>query len=54
MDSQELREYVRKLNQQEAYQIELRRQQALKKIQQLRQKNKYLKEEKLNAKDLYQ
>lgn len=51
MNSNELREYVKKLNEQEQVQIELRRQQALKKIQQLRQKNKYLKEKKLNTKD---
>lgn len=38
MNSQELREYVRKLNEQERVQIELRRQKALKRIQELRKK----------------
>jgi dynactin complex subunit len=41
MNSNELREYVRKLNQQEQVQIELRRQAALKKIQALRKEIKY-------------
>lgn len=50
MNSNELREYVRRLNEQEAVQIELRRQQALKKIQKLRQELKYKRqEEKLDA-----
>ena len=38
MNSQELREYVRKLNEQERHQHEIRRQQALRRIQELRKK----------------
>lgn len=38
MNSQELREYVRKLNEQERHQHEIRRQRALKRIQELRKK----------------
>lgn len=43
MNSKELREHVQRLNQQEAVQIELRRQQALKRIQELRDQIKYYK-----------
>lgn len=45
MNSNELREYVKKLNEQEAYQTELRRQKALKRIRELRtQKDQQQKE----------
>lgn len=45
MNSNELKEYVRELNKQEAAQTELRRQAALKKIRELRQRNKYKEQE---------
>ncbi len=48
MNSNELREYVKRLNEQEAVQKEIRRQQALKRIQSLREELKY-KREKENA-----
>ena len=54
MNSNELREYVRKLNEQEAVQIELRRQKALKKIRELRDRNKYIKEVKQDAETIPQ
>lgn len=38
MNSNELREHIRKLNEQERVQTELRRQQALKRIRELREK----------------
>lgn len=41
MNSNELREYVQKLNQQEAIQTEIRRQKALKRIHALREQLKY-------------
>lgn len=44
MNTNELREYVKSLNEQEQVQIELRRQQALKKIQALREELKYKRE----------
>lgn len=53
MNSNELREYVRKLNEQEAHQTELRRQAALKKIQELRCRNKYNKEEQKDGKVIF-
>jgi hypothetical protein len=40
MNSNELKEYVKRLNQQEQVQIEIRRQRALKRIQELRQQQK--------------
>ncbi len=50
MNSNELREYVKRLNEQEAVQKEIRRQQALKRIQSLREELKYKREkENLNA-----
>ncbi len=50
MDSNELRDYVRKLNEQEAVQHELRRQKALNKIKALREQAK----EKENGTDIHQ
>lgn len=41
MNSNELREHIKKLNEQERVQIELRRQQALKRIRELREELKY-------------
>lgn len=41
MNTNELREYVKKLNEQEAVIIEQRRQRALEKIRELRCRNKY-------------
>ena len=41
MTSNELREYVRELNKQERVEHELRRQQALKRIRELREELKY-------------
>lgn len=41
MNTNELREHIRKLNQQEQVQIEIRRQQALKRIRELREAIKY-------------
>ena len=49
MNSNELREYVQKLNEQERVQIELRRQAALKKIHQLREQIKYKHKEKVSG-----
>ena len=45
MNSKELREYVKKLNQQQQAQSELRRQAALAKIRELRQLIKYRNEQ---------
>jgi hypothetical protein len=41
MNSNELREHIRKLNEEERHQTELRRQQALAKIRRLREERKY-------------
>lgn len=52
MNSNELREYVKRLNEQEAVIIEQRRQAALKKIKEMRQRNKYTKEEHDHVRDV--
>jgi hypothetical protein len=45
MNSNELREHIRRLNEQEAVETEQRRQRALKKIQEIRDRNKYKEQE---------
>lgn len=52
MNSNELREHIRRLNEQQAQIIEQRRQRALKKIRELRQRNKYKEQGETNGQSI--